>query len=79
MFAYEDGMGKYQPRAESRVDKQFNLPNSIWLEKRRLITEVYGFGGESWEARTAPRLEAFHCFQDSLKAAEYISICERIP
>ena len=28
-------------------------------EKYRIVTEVYGFAMDSWEARTTPREEAF--------------------
>jgi hypothetical protein len=44
------------------------LPKNIWLEKRQLITDVYGYGPESWEARATPREEGFWCF-DSAQAA----------
>lgn len=62
MFAYEDGGGAYLPRAAEGADRVEELPEAIWSEKRRIITQVYGFGPESFEARSAPRREAFRCF-----------------
>jgi hypothetical protein len=45
------------------------LPDEVWQHKRRLISERYGFGSDSWEARVTPREEAFHRV-NSAEAAE---------
>ncbi len=58
-FAYEDGGGAYLPRAAPGGDLRLDLPGPVWAEKLRLIREVYHFRPESWEARAAPRAEAF--------------------
>jgi hypothetical protein len=63
MFAYEDGGGRYLPRADRAADRIEKLSDDVWREKYRIITEVYGFGAESLEARTTPREEAFRCFR----------------
>ena len=34
----------------------------IWQKKYSIITEVYGFGADSFEARTTPHQEAFWIF-----------------
>jgi LmbE family N-acetylglucosaminyl deacetylase len=68
MFAYEDGDRAYLPRVRDDADLRDILSGNIWLEKRRLITDVYGYGADSWEARTTPREEGFWCF-DSAQAA----------
>jgi hypothetical protein len=67
-FAYEDGGHAYLPRVRNDADRRDVLTENIWLEKRRLITDVYGYGPESWEARATPREEGFWCF-DSADAA----------
>jgi LmbE family N-acetylglucosaminyl deacetylase len=64
-FAYEDGGGAYLPRPWADADFHFLLPDSLWIQKHTLITEIYGFNEASWEARTAPRTEAFNCFDRS--------------
>jgi len=46
------------------------LPEDIWVEKRRLITESYGFRPDSWEAQTTPREEGFWCFDSAQEAAK---------
>ncbi len=61
-FAYEDGAGKYLPRAVRDADLRVRLPEGIWQKKYEIITEVYGFGSDSFEAKTTPREEAFWCF-----------------
>ena len=63
MFAYEDGGGKYLPCAIEDADVKIKLPDEIWREKYDIITNVYGFGPESFEAETTPKEEAFYCFQ----------------
>jgi LmbE family N-acetylglucosaminyl deacetylase len=61
-FAYEDGGGTYLPRP--RPDATLRIPLSVatWTRKYRLITQVYGFGEATWEARVTPRTEAFSCY-----------------
>ena len=59
MFAYGDDGGKRLPRPLENSDIYTRLPPDIWERKYRLITEVYGFAPDSFEARTTPRDEAF--------------------
>lgn len=61
-FAYEDGGGKYLPRAVQDADIYLELPEGIWQKKCNIITETYGFSQDSFEAKTTPRREAFWCF-----------------
>jgi LmbE family N-acetylglucosaminyl deacetylase len=68
LFAYEDGERAYLPRVRADADRREVLREEIWIEKHRLITDLYGFGAESWEAQTTPREEGFWCF-DSPQAA----------
>ena len=68
LFAYEDGGHAYLPRVRDDADRRDMLPENVWLEKRRLITDVYGYAPESWEAQATPREEGFWCF-DSAQAA----------
>ena len=62
-FAYEDGDGKYLPRATQDADSRTRLSDETWQRKYDIITGIYGFGPESFEARTTPREEAFWCFK----------------
>jgi len=58
-FAYQDGGGKYLPFAIQNADLKIELPDDIWQKKHYIITGVYGFTAESFEAKTTPRTEAF--------------------
>ena len=58
-FAYEDGGGKYLPHAIENSDICLQLADDIWQRKYKIITELYGFAEESFEARTSPKAEAF--------------------
>ncbi len=62
LFAYEDGGRQYLPRPVERAHRREILPEPLWQAKYQMITELYGFAPESWEARTTPREEAFWCF-----------------
>ena len=73
-FAYEDGGHAYLPRVRNDADQRGMLAENIWLEKRRLITDVYGYGLESWEARATPREEGFWCFDSAEAAAKHTGI-----
>jgi len=68
MFAFEDENRTVLPRVRSDAHRRVCLPDEVWREKQRMITEVYGFSPESWEAKATPREEGFWCF-DSPTAA----------
>ena len=76
MFAFEDDGRAYLPRVQRKATRQETFSDEIWQEKYRLMTEDYGFGTASWEARTTPRSEAFWCFDDPLAACRWVD-CER--
>lgn len=59
MFAYDDKGGKRLPQPLADADVYMRLPEEVWEEKRRIITQVYGFAADSFEARATPRDEAF--------------------
>ncbi len=61
-FAYEDEGGAGSPRPIESADLHFLLSEEMWNRKLAVITDVYGFGADTWEARAATRAEAFHCF-----------------
>jgi len=62
-FAYEDGKKTYFPRAIDTAPFFEKLPEHIWLDKFKIITETYGFNKGSWEAETTPLAEAFWQFK----------------
>jgi len=66
-FAYEDGGGKYFPRAIGDADIHIKLQEEIWQKKYDIITDIYGFNPDSFEAKTTPHEEAFWCFKSSQK------------
>ena len=69
-FAYEDGHGRYLPRAVQEADIVTPLPEPVWIEKRRIITQAYGFDDGSFEARTTPKIEAFRRMRELGKGVE---------
>jgi LmbE family N-acetylglucosaminyl deacetylase len=70
LFAYEDGNREYLSRVRGDADRREELAPALWLEKQRIITDLYGFNAESWEARTNPKEEGFWCFNSPEEAAE---------
>ncbi len=77
LFAYEDGGHAYLPRVCNDADRRDMLTENLWLEKHRLITDVYGYGLDSWEARTVPREEGFWCFDSAQAAARRTAFREQ--
>ena len=63
MFAYKNGGKEYYPSAIDNADIFTVLPEEIWNKKQKIITDIYGFSSESWEAKTNPKVEAFWCFK----------------
>lgn len=76
MFAYEDAGRQHLPRVRRDADVREELPESLWQEKTRLITQIYGFPPDSWEVRAVPREEGFRCFEDAQSAHLYIEESE---
>jgi len=68
IFAYEDGNKRYFPLAVENATSYQLLPNRIWQRKFDIITEIYGFEKDSWEAETTPKAEAFWKFTDPEEA-----------
>jgi len=58
-FAYEDGDKKYLPRPCHDADLTVKLSDKIRQQKFEIITQIYGFSEDSFEAKTTPRQEAF--------------------
>lgn len=71
-FAYEDGGRQYLPRPIRNAHIYEVLPEHIWQKKYNLITTIYGFEENGFEARTTPRAEAFWQFKDSAIAKQWL-------
>jgi len=61
-FAYEDDNKKYLPRAIKGADIIHKLPEEIFGRKKGIITDIYGFAPDSFEAKTTPPKESFWRF-----------------
>ena len=73
LFAYEDGAGKYLPRPIEKSHKTITLPEAVWREKYRIITNIYGFSRDSFEARVIQKKESFWCFHSPLQMHQWLS------
>ncbi len=71
-FAYEDGGKHYLPRPINTAPIYHLLPERTWQRKYRIITEIYGFSQNSFEAETTPRAESFWQFNNSSDAQEWL-------
>lgn len=61
LFGYEDHGGKTLPQVCTDVDERSTLDAKIFARKYHIITGLYGFEKQSWEARTTPMIEGFYC------------------
>lgn len=59
IFAYEDLNATILPRAAAHSDERHHLTRKTFARKRHIITNIYGFDQQSWEARTTPEVEGF--------------------
>lgn len=59
LFAYEDGGKAYLPRPIEKAHIKMKLPELIWRRKYHIITDIYNFKEDSFEAKTSPGEEAF--------------------
>jgi LmbE family N-acetylglucosaminyl deacetylase len=71
-FAYEDGGKAYLPQPIKNADLFFELPKKIWHRKYQIITEIYGFNTQSFEAQTTPHAEAFWQFSSPDLARQWL-------
>ncbi|QEN08768.1 PIG-L family deacetylase [Oceanispirochaeta crateris] len=72
LFAYEDRNKSTLPKSISSAPVQCRLDQEIWQKKYRIITDIYGFNKDSFEARTTPEQEAFWQFTSTTQAAEWL-------
>lgn len=78
-FAYEDGGKTYLPRPIPAAPIYSHLPEDLWRRKYQLVTGIYGFPQDTFEARTTPRAEAFWCFTSPGDALAWIQHGGRQP
>ncbi len=71
-FAFEDGNKKYLPRPDEKATFNNALTKRIWERKYKIITELYGFEKDSWEAQTTPETEAFWQFNKPKDAKQWL-------
>lgn len=71
LFAYEDGGRAYPPRAVERAHLVTRLDDDTFATKYHLVTDIYGFAPDSWEAQATPSVEAFWRFDDPAAAAAW--------
>jgi LmbE family N-acetylglucosaminyl deacetylase len=74
LFAYDDGHREYYPNAMENAAICRPLTKRIWHRKYSIITEIYGFGKESWEAKTTPVSEAFWHFTHPFVAKKWLDL-----
>ncbi|MFD2146183.1 PIG-L family deacetylase [Mucilaginibacter antarcticus] len=72
VFAYEDQNRHYFPKTVPAADLHFSLALKIWKHKYDIITKLYGFNKDSWEAQTTPKEEAFWQFSDPKIAFKWL-------
>jgi LmbE family N-acetylglucosaminyl deacetylase len=71
-FAYGDGNKEYYPKPVENATICHRLTNRIWLKKYSIITSIYGFKKNSWEAETTPRAESFWQFYNPNDANKWL-------
>lgn len=75
LFAYDDSNGSDLPRAHPNAHVQRTLSVHEWIEKRKVLADVYGFAPDSWEVRAAACEEGFWCFETPEAARAHVMAC----
>jgi LmbE family N-acetylglucosaminyl deacetylase len=78
-FAYEDGGRAYLPQPVQHASIVLPLPNEVWQKKYKIITEIYGFHDNSFEAQTTTTAEAFWQFKNPEAARLWLNKGGREP
>lgn len=78
LFAYADHGGAAPPRARPKAPIQVSLPSDIVAAKTAIVRDIYGFGPETWEARSIPEVEAFWRLIDPRDIAPLLGRLEEI-
>lgn len=71
-FAYDDGGRSHYPLADPMADIYLRLPLGIYQQKKAIITDIYGFSHDSWEAKITTSAEAFRTFSTVAEAAQWL-------
>jgi LmbE family N-acetylglucosaminyl deacetylase len=71
---HEECCRAHLPRVHGDADRRRALPETVWLRKREIVTDLYGFGQESWEAQATPREEGFWCLTTPASAGKRVCV-----
>jgi len=71
-FAYEDGHRAYYPVAIEDAPLFYAITHELWEQKYNIITNIYGFDKNSWEAQATPKEEAFWQFYSADQAFDWL-------
>ena len=73
VFAFEDGGRTHYPQVIKEAPLDFTLTIPVWDKVYDIITNIYGFNTDSWEARSTPKEEAFWQFKNARKAYQWLA------
>ena len=73
-FAYEDGEGAYYPKPIPKAGVYHLLSDRTLEQKRYLMTNVYGFGINSWEVEGVTQAESFWPFKNAFDAEKWLNV-----
>ena len=72
MFAYDDEGRTRLPEAVAVADVKTALTPKVWQKKYEIMTSLYGFNPDSWEAHSTPRTEGFWRFTSPQAYTDWI-------
>ena len=72
-FAYDDGHKSHNTIANEKAPIYNQLTEAISLHKLNIITNIYGFNINSWEAKNTPTKEAFWKFNNPADALQWLN------
>lgn len=76
LFAYQDQQGEFLPQVSADADELHTLTDATFARKYHMVTDIYGFEKQSWEARATPTSEGFYRFE---AASDLIALHQQLP
>lgn len=76
LFAYQDQNGETLPQVSADANEQHTLADETFSRKHHIVTDIYGFKKQSWEARATPTTEGFYRFETP---SDLIALSQQLP
>ena len=79
LFAYADQGPHTLPRPRADAHEQHVLSSAMYDRKKNIVSEIYGFGQDSWESRATGPIEAFYRAGSASEFVDLLAVTQEQP